>query len=733
MSAALGEDGRDLPTGLLTFCLTDMVGSTALWDRHPHVMASVVARHDALVEDAVIRHDGHLIQQQGEGDSTLSVFSRPANAVRATVDIHAAIANEAWPPGIEVVVRAAVHVGTADVRGGRYFGATLNRAARLRGLASGGQTVVSLATAELVREDLPADTELRDVGRYELRGLARAEQVFLLVPAGTSTDPPLATARLQHAEAAAIPVAATTFVGRDRDLAALGGELARHRLVTIAGPGGSGKTRLALEIAQLARRANAETELIFVDLAAVVDPARVPQAVGVAADMQTTGDAPPEEAIVRIGEVLAPRACLIVLDNCEHVSEWAARVAHAILVSGAKARVLATSQVPLGVAGERVYPLRSLEMPPDDAADAASARETDAVRLFVDRAHDHDATFELAESDVAAVGAICRALDGMPLAIELAAAHVRMLSPNEILSRLKLEPLDLLNKGPATVIERQRTLRASIEWSVQLLTEQQAFLLARLAVFNGGFTLAAVEAVCATEELPPDEIFGVLASLVERSLVARRTRGGATRYWLLDTIRRYATEQLASTGSARVRGWVLRREGKLWAIAGESREVRFRDGTGIRYLARLVARPGIEMHVLDLVASEKGATSLHEAGLPVLDDKARRAYRQRLQDLRADVDDAETSNDLAAERAEAEIHALTRELAGGIGLGGRGRTTGGSVERARVSATKAIGRAIDQIRESAPDAGEHLHQTIRTGAYCRYQPGDTPAMRVEGL
>lgn len=730
MSGTLDDGARELPVGLVTFCLTDIVDSTPLWDRHPGVMPGVIARHDELVEVAVARHGGHLVQQMGEGDSTVSVFPRPASALLAAIDIDDAMEREPWPSGIEVRVRAGVHAGTADIRDGRYFGASLNRAARLRGLAGGRQIVVSLATAELVRDDLPAGMQLQDAGEFELKGLARAERVFVLKAAGDAADPRLAGAPVDLG-GGSVPVAATRFVGRASEMAALADALGEHRLVTIAGPGGSGKTRLALEVAQ-ARSTATDEGIVIVDLAAIAEPELVPQAVGAAAGMQSTGDATPAQAIARIGEVLASRRLLIVLDNCEHVLDAAARVADALLRAGGEARILATSQAPLGVAGERVYPLRPLEMP--EAASSA-ARDADAVKLFVERALDHDATFELTDDDVAPVVAICRALDGMPLAIELAAAHIRMLSPKEILSRLGADALSLLERGPSTAIERQRTLRASIDWSVRLLSPQQEALLTRLAVFSGGFTLAAAEAVCASDDLPRDDIFGVLSTLVERSLVARRVRGGTTRYWLLETIRRYAEERLAHTAEAASARWFMRREPGLWAIAGDAgAEVRVRDSIGLRHLSRIAARPGHEVHVLDLVAQESGGSAGSQPGVPALDDEARRAYRRRLDDLAAEVDDAKASADPGrAERAEAEIEALTRELTRGYGISGQTREIGGAAERARVSVTKAIRRAIDQLGADAPTLAEHLRQTIRTGVYCGYEPGDGPYLRVSAL
>ena len=322
----------------------------------------------------------------------------------------------------------------------------------------------------------------------------------------------------------------------------------------------------------------------------------------------------------------------------------------------------------------------------------------------------------------------------MPLAIELAAAHVRMLEPAEILDRLGADPLALLSKGSASAVDRQRTLRSSIEWSVALLDAQESTLLRRLAVFDGGFTLAAAEAVCATNELAAGEIFAVLGRLVDRSLVARRRRGDTTRYWMLETIRKYASEQLLAAAAVPPPGFTLTPEGDVWSVAGPAGSAdRVKDAKGIRYLARLIAQPGAEIHVLDLVASEPaaGGRRFDESALPVLDDQARRAYRDRLRDLAEDLEEAQSGNDLErAARIDAEIEALKDQLLAAAGLGDRTRQVGGSVERARASATKAIRQAIDRIADRSPDFASHLAASVRTGTYCCYDPGEHPAVRL---
>ena len=398
-----------LPDGLLTFCLTDIEGSTPLWDTHASEMPAVVARHDELVDRVVKRHRGQVVHQQGEGDSTVSVFGRPADRVHAAAELHAVLADESWPHEIQIRVRVGIHTGEADVRDGRYFGPPLNRAARLRGLGGGGQTVVSSATAELVRDGVPAGTALRDAGDHELKGFARAERVFLLVDSDDAVEPRLAAAADVGARGSTLAVASNRFVGRQGDVSAVGAALHDSRVVTILGPGGSGKTRLAVEVAASAEAEGiAERGVIAVDLAPVVDPDLVPQTVGLAAGMRSTGDAVVADAIARIAESLGDRPYLLLLDNCEHVVSTVATLADAIVRAGPAARVLATSQVPLNISSERVYSLAALTLPDSDALDTAAVGDADAVRLFVERAQSHDASFVLSDTNSAAVAGICR-------------------------------------------------------------------------------------------------------------------------------------------------------------------------------------------------------------------------------------------------------------------------------------------------------------------------------------
>jgi predicted ATPase/class 3 adenylate cyclase len=537
-----GSPDPDLPGGMVTFLLTDVEGSTPLWQQHPVAMRAALVRHDALVESLTERHRGRVVRPRGEGDSRFCVFARATDAVAAALAIQRALGSEVWPTPTPVRVRMALDVGEADLRGGDYYGTAVNRCARLRELARGGQVLLSEVVHELVADLLPAGASLRDLGARRLRGLSRPNRVFALEAEGLAAGfPPLASS---EAPPNNLPAQASSFVGREREIADLERLVAAARLVTLTGPGGTGKTRLALEMAaRLLERF--PDGAWFVDLAPLTDP-RLVWAAAAAALGVREGPARPLDEVL-LGHV-ASRRLLLMLDNCEHVIAESADLAQRLLAAGPEVRVLATSREALAVPGEAAWPVPGLSLP--DAGQPAGPEaigHAEAVRLFVERGAAVRPGFALSEENAAAVARVCRRLDGLPLAIELAAARIKALTPEQIAARLD-DRFRLLTGGSRTALPRQQTLRAAVDWSYDLLDVPERALLARLAVFAGGWTLEAAEAVCADAVLPADAVLDLLLRLVDKSLVVAEEHGAAARYRMLETIREYAAARLAETG-----------------------------------------------------------------------------------------------------------------------------------------------------------------------------------------
>ncbi len=530
-----------LPTGTVTFLLTDVEGSTAAWQRAPEQMAVAMARHDALVDHAVIAHGGVRSVEPGDGGSVVAAFQRPSDAVAAALDAQRALQAEAWPEAAGLRVRMAVHTGEVVVRGERdYAGTTLHRCARLRACAHGGQVVVSRPTAELVVDRLPAGADLIDLGSHQLKDLVRPEQVYQLVHPDLAGDfPPL---RSLDAHRHNLPYQTTPLIGRDDELAAIGAALDADRLVTLTGAAGIGKTRLAVHAA--ADRVERHPDgVAFVELATVNDPEAVASKVaGVLRVWETTT----EPSLDSIARFVADRAVLLVLDNCEHVVDAAAELAVGLLGACPQLTILATSREPLGVLGEVAWRVPSL---PSPAADQASGllelSRFDAVRLFADRARRARPGFVLTDASAGPVAEICRRLDGIPLALELAAARCRAMAPHTIADQLDRRFV-LLTGGARTALARQQTLLASVEWSHDLLGADERAVFRRLGTFTGPFPLEAADAICADAPDAGWGVFDVLSRLVDKSLVVHDP--DSDWYRLLETIRLYAVDRCRDAG-----------------------------------------------------------------------------------------------------------------------------------------------------------------------------------------
>ncbi len=522
-----------LPTGTVTLLLADVESSTQLWHSRPDEMTAAIANLDRTLAELVSTHHGVRPIEQGEGDSFVIAFSRASDAVACALALQRA-------PLAPLRLRVGVHTGEVQFRDehhdrNNYVGPAINRTARLRELAHGGQTVLSGTTSDLVADALPDDAWLAELGAHVLRDLPRPERVAQLChPDLCNEFPPLRKRGASEISVAQhLPVQLTSFVGRDAEMVEVREMLAKNRLVTLTGAGGVGKTRLAVQVAE-AVAGNYRDGAWYVDLAPITDPDLVPITAARALGLP---DQPGRSPLNSLLQFVGGRQMLVILDNCEHLLDVSATVIAALLGRCPRLTVMATSREPIGVAGEVTWRVPSLSL------------GDDAVRLFGDRARHARPGFSINDDNAAAVDEICRRLDGMPLAIELAAARVRALSPKEILAGLQ-DRFRLLTGGSRTAVRRQQTLQASVDWSHALLTEPERILFRRLAVFQGGFDMEACQTVVCDETLARHQVLDLSALLVDKSLVIAEAAGGQTRYRLLETIRQYAQERLGESADA---------------------------------------------------------------------------------------------------------------------------------------------------------------------------------------
>jgi predicted ATPase/class 3 adenylate cyclase len=532
----------DLPAGTVTFLFTDVEASTRLWEEYPEAMKGAMARHDEILRDAVTAHKGYVVKATGDG--VHAVFASAYNALDAAVVAQRGLEAESWGMVDPVKVRMGLHTGEAEHRDGDYFGTSTNRAARLMSVAHGRQILVSLSTAELLSDDLPAGVALVDLGEHRLRDLSRADRVFQVGAPGLAAEfPPI---RSLDAYPGNLPVQLTSFVGRSDELVRLGMILREARLVTITGTGGVGKTRVAVQLAaELLQRFPHGAWLC--ELAAAGDPEAMVQVVA-----STLGATPRAGMSLAssIAEFLRTRRLLLILDNCEHLLDATARLVDEILREAPDVRILATSREGLAIGGERVVPLRSLTLPDPAVADLADIAMAEAARLFIERAEASRPGFSLDAQNAASVVDICRRLDGVPLAIELSAARIASMSAAEVAARLD-ERFRLLTGGRRTAVERHHTLRATVDWSYSLLASTEQRVFDRLGVFAGSFEPSAAESVVAGEGIEAWDVVDALSTLVAKSMVnADEGADGTTRYELLETLRAYARERLDAAGLA---------------------------------------------------------------------------------------------------------------------------------------------------------------------------------------
>ncbi len=571
-----------IPSGTVTFLFTDIEGSTRLWEEHQHSMQEALKRHDTILRTSIESHGGYVFKTVG--DAFCAAFPTATDALASAIEIQEQVEKELWGE-TPIRIRMSLHTGTAEERDGDYFGRTVNRVARLEAAGHGGQVLVSSATQELLADNLPEDVELKDLGVRRLKDLERPEHIFQVQTAGGAGEfPQLKTLDIRPNN---LPVQVTSFVGREREIQEIRDLLKPARMLTIAGPGGIGKTRISL---------HATAELLdafhdgvwFVDLVPVSGEDEVWQAIASPLGIHAESGIPLAKTVP---DRLADKEMLVILDNCEHLVEAAAKTAETLLALCPKVKVLATSREALGIAGETLYQIQPLSVPDAETADgkvnAEDLSEYESVRLFIDRALQIKQDFTVSNENAPALAQICRWLDGIPLAIELAASRVKLFSLPELHKRLG-DRFKVLNKGLRTAPPRQQTLRALIDWSYNLLEDDERDLFTCLSVFSGGWTLEAAETVCGSSgplplnALPPwrdwmdpehnyrpesgadvlfkmsdttlrdmepeVDVLDLLERLIDKSLVITDEEDGSTRFRMLETIRQYALQRLEESG-----------------------------------------------------------------------------------------------------------------------------------------------------------------------------------------
>ena len=544
-AASAQKKQQSFPYGTVTFLFTDIEGSTPLWERLPDEMQAAVAQYRAILRQAIEANDGQ--EFQIFGDSFQAAFRLASDGLFAALAAQRALGDAHWGPTGPLKVRMGLHTGPAviDPSGEAPYAVShmLNRSARVMSAGYGGQILLSQESADLVERELPPGVSLRDLGQHQLKGMARPEHLYQVVVADLpQAFPPLTTGITRPNN---LPANLTSFIGREQEIIEVCQRVRNSRLVTLTGAGGTGKTRLALRVAEEMLEGFPDG-IWFVELAPVTDPELIGQTVAYTLGLQNTTESSYQALL---DSYLRSRRLLLILDNCEHLLEACARLAHHLLQYCPQLTLLATSQQTLGVSGEIAYYVPSLvALDPSDRVSPEELAQTESVRLFTERAAAVLPGVKLSDETLLAAARICRRLDGIPLAIELAAARVKVLSVEQIAARLD-DRFRLLTGGSRADLPRHQTLRASIDWSYNLLPEPQRLLLQRLSVFAGGWTLLAAEATCSGEGLEGWEILDPLTGLVEKSLVVADHQSGAeARYHMLETIRQYAQERMEALG-----------------------------------------------------------------------------------------------------------------------------------------------------------------------------------------
>ncbi len=533
------------PTGTVTFLFSDIEGSSRLWERFPVDMGPALARHDAIMRTAIQNAGGHVFKTVG--DAFCAAFPSPESGLQAAVGAQQTLFAEDWGPTGPLRVRMGLHMGPVEFRDEDYFGGTVNRVARICAAGHGGQVLVSEAVKGMFQDEDTAIT-FQSLGDFRLRNLNRVERIFQVhAPGLPEKFPPL---RSQQNLPHNLPAPATSFVGRERELEQVKALLGRTRLLTLLGTGGTGKTRLAIEVGRELLESYADG-VWLVELATVSEASGLADVLAAALGVREEPGRPLPETLA---SYIRQREMLLLLDNCEHLLSAVVQGIAGLLATCPRLHVLATSRQALRLPGETTYPLRPLETfnvwtrPRESRATAAEIGAFEAVRLFVERARAVQPSFELTDANAPDIARICWRLDGIPLALELAAARLRVLTPSQISERLN-DQFRLLKGGNQAVLPHQQTLRALIDWSYDLLEPRERVLFHRLGVFAGGRTLDAVETVCTGGEVDPDDVLDLLEQLADKSLIFIETEdGGPPRYTLIESVWQYSREKLAESG-----------------------------------------------------------------------------------------------------------------------------------------------------------------------------------------
>jgi predicted ATPase/class 3 adenylate cyclase len=531
----------DLPTGTVTFLFTDIEGSTKLAQEYADDLPVLLARHQEILKQAIEVHNGFIFQVVG--DSFSAAFNTAMNALEAASEAQRQLQDEAWSPA-PIKVRMGIHTGAAQLADdpsleGPYLGyATLAMTQRIMSAAHGGQILLSQITRDLVGEQLPSDITLLDKGEHRLKDLLHRIHLYQVVAADLPADfPPLKTLELFPNN---LPIQLTSFIGREREMSEVKQLLSNTRLLTLIGPGGTGKTRLSLRVG---------TDLLqsftdgvwLAELAPLADTVLIPQTIATIFGLRELPNMP---LINLLTDYLRAKQLLLILDNCEHLIEACAKLSADLLRVCPNLKIIASSREALGINGETVYRVPSLSLPDPARVTREALIESESVRLFIERAIAAQSKFKLTDQNAFAVAQICHRLDGIPLALELAAARIAVFSPEQISSRLD-DRFKLLTGGSRTALERHQTLRALIDWSYDLLSAEERTLLRRLSVFAGGWTFEAAEGVCSDLD-----VLSLVTQLVNKSLVIAAEQEKSTRYRLLETIRQYARDKLLEAGES---------------------------------------------------------------------------------------------------------------------------------------------------------------------------------------
>ena len=536
----------DAPTKLLAFLFTDIVGSSKIWEKFPNAAGEVIARHDAIMRQAADRHEGRVFKTVG--DAFCIAFPTAVSALTAALEVQRTLASQDWGAVGTLRVRIGIHAGPAELRDNDYFGSTLNRTARIEAAAHGGQILLSQGAVELVQHDAPEGIAFKSLGEHRLRNLERPEFLFQAVAEGLETDfpPPKSMEVLPNN----LPVQVTSFIGREVEIVEVQRRLEKARLLTLIGTGGTGKTRLALEVGALLIQ-EFRDGVWLVELAAVSDPARVPE---ILAGVLGIRDEPERSLRQTVIQFLRGKTALLIVDNCEHLIGPVSTLFSEILRACPQVKILATSRHSIGISGEsmmavpplKMFDIRLEELHGVDMVERLSQYE--AVRLFIARAVAVRSDFVVTNANAPAVAEICSRLDGIPLAIELAAARIRLLNVEQIAARLS-DRFRFLRGGSRTGLPHQQTLEALIDWSHDLLEDDEKKLFRRLGIFVGGRSLEALEAVCPGDGLEQFEVLDLLQQLVEKSLVAVESDSrGDPRYTMTESVWQYSCDRLEVAG-----------------------------------------------------------------------------------------------------------------------------------------------------------------------------------------